>query len=87
MKGYGVILLIFALALLAPRESSGSRAYDASIGWKSRPLLRDSVPTLASGSHHARSIKDREAPGRRSTQIRVGIGVALLATGIFLISR
>ncbi len=87
MKGYGVILLVFALALLAPRESSGSRAYDASIGWKSRPLLRDGVPTLASGSHHARSERDREAPSRRSTQIRIGIGVALLASGMFLISR
>ncbi len=87
MKGYGVILLVFALALLAPRESSGSRAYDAAIGWKSRPLLRDGVPTLASGSHHERSNRDREAPNRRATQTRIGIGIALLVTGLFLISR
>ncbi|MCE9623784.1 MAG: hypothetical protein K8R99_15700 [Actinomycetia bacterium] len=86
MKGFGVILLIFALALLAPRESSGSRAWDASIGWKSRPLLRDHVPTLASGSHHMRSGKDHELPSRKAAFIRIGVGLALLASGILLIS-
>ncbi|CAN5497324.1 hypothetical protein BH10ACT2_BH10ACT2_09950 [soil metagenome] len=89
MKGFGVLLLILALAMLSPRDSSGSRAWDASIGWRSQPLARDAVPTLATGDHHSRSGKNpgRELPSRRSTHVRIGIGVALLATGIFLISR
>ncbi len=51
--------------------------------------MRDAVPTLATGDHHSRSGKNagRERPSRRSTHIRIGVGVALLATGIFLISR
>ena len=89
MKVLGVGLLIFALALLAPRESSGSRAYDAAIGWRSTPLNRDRVPTLATGRHHARSGKsgDRELPGRKYVLIRIGVGVLCAAVGVFLISR
>ncbi|MEQ1873741.1 MAG: hypothetical protein ABL953_08450 [Ilumatobacteraceae bacterium] len=89
MKGFGVLVLILALALLAPRESSGSRAFDASIGWRSTPLNRTQVPTLASGAHHARSGKrgDGELPSRKYTVARIGVGLLAAAVGIFMISR
>ena len=89
MKGLGVGLLILALALLAPRDTSGSRAWDASIGWRSTPLNRTRVPTLATGTHHARSGRsgDRELPSRKYVFIRIGVGLLSAAVGIFLISR
>lgn len=88
MKGLGVLLLVLALALLAPRESSGSRAFDASIGWRSTPLNRTQVPTLASGAHHERSGKTAgELPSRKYTTIRIAAGLLAAAVGIFLISR
>jgi hypothetical protein len=80
---------VLALALLAPRESSGSPAYDAAIGWRSNPLNRDRVPTLATGAHRARSGKsaERELPSAKYVFIRIVVGLVFLASGLFLVSR
>lgn len=78
--------MILALAMLAPREGSASRAFDSAIGWKSEPLRRDSVPCLARADHHKRSMRNSAPATRKSTLIRVCIGLGLLAGGVLLIA-